>query len=358
MKTLVYCMFAATLLCGSRVAAQAVTYTNFIRQVQFPSLVQWDASVAASGEQLSSLAIDPGGARFELWTVLSSPLTSYLLSSSYVGTYIPVATVAIRSEDGSSAIPRTRADRPFYVDYTVTGLRSGVTDPVPSKSVNFYHHMQSYGVEGNGITGLDRTQATLVSQAVVNSNNDIVNGIAVPYTQTYLINSLPGADRTKVRGEERFSFFSLADYQAPASQLASQFIQIWPVADATMTGITPNQLIRFSLPQLTLKLNDLYPNSTTYAHVYKGEVQLGATGIIVPGSALVINDSVPQSPPAMVINKYDTVFTTDGRYTMEVITVTPFGIERLRAFDNQTQYYVTFSIDRTIKTNGSFTTME
>lgn len=40
-----YCLIAAGLLGGSRVAAQTATYTNFIRQVQYPSLVKWDASL-------------------------------------------------------------------------------------------------------------------------------------------------------------------------------------------------------------------------------------------------------------------------------------------------------------------------
>jgi hypothetical protein len=340
MKTFAYCLVAAVLCCGSRVAAQTVTYTNFIRQVQFPSAIQWDVSVEASGEQLSALAIDPGGARFELWTVMSSPLTSCLLSSSYVGTYIPVVEVEIRSEDGSSAIARTRADRPFYVDITVSGLLSGATDPVPSKSVTFLRHVQSYGTGGTGV-GIDRTQAALLSQSSIAANGT--------QNLTFAINSVPGADRAKVRGEERFSVYSLPDYQAPESQIGSKFIQIWPVADGSIAGITANQLIRYSVPQVTLTLNDLYPNSTTYAQVYKGNASLGSTGTIVPGSALVINDSIPVSR-VLLLSKYEEVFDSDGRWTMELITVTPFGTDRLA--------YVSFDVDRTLKANATFTTIE
>ena len=83
----------------------------------------------------------------------------------------------------------------------------------------------------------------------------------------------------------------------------TQFIQIWPVADGGITGIAANQLIRYSLPQLTMTLNDLYPYSTTYAQVYKGNAQLGVTGTVVPGSALVINDSVPASR-VLVVNRF------------------------------------------------------
>jgi len=340
MKTLHYGLLSVGLLCGSHAWSQTATYTNFIRQVQFPTGIQWDATVASTGEQLSALPINPGGARFELWTVKSSPLTSYLLDSNYVGTYIPLATVVVRSEDGSSPVPRTRADRPFFVDVTISGLLAGAADPVPSKSVKFLRHVQSYGVGGTGI-GINRTLAILHTQSSITTNGT--------QNLSFAINEVPGADRAKVRGEERFSIFSLADWQAPESQLASQFIQIWPVADGSIAGITSNQLIRYAVPPVTFTLNDLYPASTTYAQVYKGNPQLGVTGTIVPGSALVINDSVPQNR-VLVANNYESVFDSDGLWTMELLTVTPFGTDRLA--------YVSFTLDRTLKVFGTFTTIE
>ena len=257
-----------------------------------------------------------------------------------MGTYIPVSTVAISSEDPYSLIPRTRADRPFTVDIMVGGLLSGVTDPVPSKSVKFLRHVQSYGVGGTGIN-VDRTQATLLTQTSIAANG----------TQhlTFLVTSIPGADRSKVCGEERFSVFSLADYQAPESQLASKFIQIWPVADGSISGIATNQLIRYAVPQVSLTLNNLYPNSSTYAQVYLGSAQLGMTGTVVPGSSLIITDSVPASR-VLTLKNYEAVFTSDGVWTMELVTTTPFGIDRLA--------YVTFNVDRTMKLNGTITTVE
>ena len=345
MKATLTIVFAILALSASAGAEEIVSYVNYIRQYQMPAGPSWDASdiVPASGTKLSALAINPGGARFDMWTMRSSSvtgLTEHFLDTSYVGTYVPVASVVIRSEDNTSAIRRTRADRPFFVDVTVEGLLSGDTDPVPSKSVKFLRHVQDYGPGGTGI-GIDRTQAILMTQSSITTNGD--------QTLTFAVTSIPGADRSKVRGEERFSMFSLEDYQAPESQLASQYIQIWPVADGTISGITSNQLIRFSLPQLTLSLNDLYPHSTTYAQVYKGSPQLGKTGAIVPGSALVISDAIPQSR-VLSLSNYDSVFDTDGIWTMELVTQTPFGIDRLA--------YVTFNLDRTIEMNGSFTTIE
>lgn len=345
MKILNLCLVATTLALGFTSAVETVSYTNYIRQYQMPQGTTWDASstIAANGSKLSDLAINPGGARFDLWTVKSSSvsgLTSYLLDSSYVGTYVPIATVAVRSEDATGVVPRTRADRPFYVDVTVSGLLAGANDPEPSKSVNFLHHVQSYGSSGTGV-GIDRTQATLLTQTSTTTNGT--------QNLTFTLTAIPGGNRSKIRGEERFSIFSLEDYQAPASQLASKYIQIWPVADGTISGIAQSQLVRFSMPALTLDLKDLYPNSTTYAQVYKGNPVLGTTGIIVPGSSLIISDSVPNSR-TLSLSSYDNIFTSEGVWTMELITKTPFGTDRLA--------YLSFTLDRTIKMNVAVTTIE
>jgi hypothetical protein len=325
---------------GSAAMAQASLFTNFIRQVQMPTGVQWDATVAPIGEQLSALSIDPGGARFELWTVQTSPLKAFLLDTRYVGAYVPMAQVVITSEDNGGMVPRTRADRPFSVQITVGGLLTGDDVPNSSTKVKFLRHVQSYGIGGTG-ENIDRTQASLIAQSMLSANGTQV--------LTFTLNSIPFADRSKVRGEERFSFFSLADYQAPESQLASQFIQIWPVADGSIAGITPNQRIRMKLPALTFTLNDLYPSSTTYAQVYKGNAQLGMTGTIVPGSALAVQEAVPQNR-VLTVKDYGEVFSAEGRWTMELVTVTAFGMDRLA--------YVSFDLDRTFRIFGGTTTYE
>jgi hypothetical protein len=322
--------------------AIAQTYTNYLRQTQMPAGVTWDASstVASSGTQLSALAINPGGARFDLWTIYSSsPIKEYLLMTKYVSSYTPISDVVIRSEDPYPTIRRTRADRPFWVDITTTGLLSGATDPAASKSVTFLRHVQSYGVGGTGV-GIDRTQAILHSQASITQN-----GLQ---TLSYAVNAVPGGDRAKIRGEERFSVFSLEDYQAPASQLDSLFIQIWPVADGSIAGIANGSLIRYALPQLTITMNDLYPSSSTYLQYYQGDPVLGTTGRILPWS-LNISDSLPTSQ-VKTLDGYDNFFDSDGRWTIELLTVTPFGTDRLA--------YIWFDLDRTIEVNGTFTTIE
>ena len=336
-------LFAAVslLLPQSLLAQNGSTFTNIIRQVQLPDGPDWDVGVAVSGAVLSPLAIDPGVARFELWTIKATPLTEYLLDSRYVGTYVPLGNLKVRSEDPYTTIPRTRADRPFYVDVTINGLLSDAGAPDAAKNIKFLRHVQTYGAGGTGVS-INRDLATLHSQVMMTQNGT--------QTLTYVVNEVPGADRAKVRGEERFTLFSLPDYQVAAgSQLASQFIQIWPVADGNLAGITPNQMIRFSVPAVTVTLNDLYPSYHTYAQVYKGPPVLGTTGTIVPGSSLLINDTIPVSR-VLTLSNYDAVFDQDGQWTMELVTQTPFGLERM--------HHVTFQLDRTIQMNSSVTTVE
>ncbi|QTN32957.1 hypothetical protein HZ994_11695 [Akkermansiaceae bacterium] len=318
-------------------------YTNFIRQVQLPyepDRITRDVYVNSTGEQLSPLEINPGGARFELHTVKATPLTSYLLDTKYVGTYVPMAEISIRTEDPYTQIPRTRADRPFYVDINISGLLNGASDPVASKSVKLLRHVQSYGT-GDG-TAINRSQATLLSQSTVNQNGLM--------TLTYALSSVPGADRSKIRGEERFSVFTHADYQAPESQLASMFVQVWPVASGTISGISSGQTIQFTAPTLTLSINDIYPDSQVYAQAYRGNRRDdGFVGTILPGSAVIVKETVPQSRLLSVSN-WDYVITDDGIWTVELLTSTPFGIDRLS--------WVSFSVDRTITVNASVTTSE
>ena len=232
------------------------------------------------------------------------------------------------------------ADRPFEVEITINGLLAGAADPEASKTVKLLRHVQSYGAKGTG-DGIDRSQALLESQAMLTQNGS--------QTLAYSLTSIPSEDRTKVWGEERFSVYSLADEPAPESQIASKYVQIWPVADASISGISQNQRIRMKLPQLTLTLNDLYPDSKTYAQVYRGDPQLGTKGTLVPGTSLVINESV-SIDRVLVLDDYESVFDGDGRWTLEVLTITPFGIDRLA--------YVSFDIDRTLDLRGTISTME
>ncbi len=351
-STLIRCSFYSVLASSMALGQAEVGFTNFIRQIQYPSATVHDVGAAAaspvSGGTPSSLAIDPGGARFELWTVKSDPLTSYLLDHKYVGASAPLAEVKITTEDTdlSTGIPRTRADRPFTVDIRIDGLVTLVEQPTAPKSllsVKLLRHVQSYG-EGGTDTNIDRGQASLIKQESLTQNAD--------YQRSYAVTSIPNGNLIKIRGEERFSVFSLADQatKAPESQLASQRVQVWPVADATIAGIANNAKIRYSMPDLTLSMRDLYPNSQTFAQIYKGAESLGTVGIKLPPIKSVYGSVPVDAVLILKGNDLDAAITDDGKWTLEILTSTPFGIDRLA--------HVSFSVDRKLKVNSSVTTVE
>jgi hypothetical protein len=336
------CLLLTTFLLALSPSAfgQSTGYTFFVRQVQMPAEAGWDITVAQTGSQLSPLAINPFGARFELWAVRSSPLTSYLLDTTYVNSYVPVANVQIQTEDPYTVIPRTRADRPYYVSITVSGLSTDPAAPAAAKSVKLLRHAQAYTPTGDG-SNINRSLATLISQGSLSQN-----GFQV---LQYEVNAVPGANRTKVRGEERFSVFSLADYGAPESQLNSQFLQIWPMSEASVTGISTTSVIKGIAPDVTISLTDLYPESVTHAQVYPGPPALDTAGTIVPGASLVVSGTVPRNEQFFLKN-WDAAIPTDGQWTLEVLTTTPFGVDRLA--------FTTFTVDRAIKVNGAVTSVD
>lgn len=340
MKTTLPQLLLGAILLVAGSLAQSQDFTYFIRQIQMPDNLAYDVSVTQEGSRFSEFAVNPEGARFELWTVKSDPLTSYLLDTTYVNSYIPVAEVKVVTEDPYEVIPRTRADRPFTVNITLNGLSSDPTAPEAAQSVKLLRHTQAYQNKGTG-KNTNRGNATLVSQGSISSNGD--------HSLSYALTSIAGSDRSKVRGEERFSIFSLADYQAPESQLDSAFVQIWPVADATLTGIQDGAKITERVPEIEIELQDLYPDSWTYAQVYKGTPALGTNGIMVPGSSIVIDSSVPRDE-TIILRDWDRVLRSDGTWTLEVLTITPFGADRLA--------YRTFEVERALRINGAVTSVE
>ncbi|MCW1915690.1 hypothetical protein OJ996_19040 [Luteolibacter sp. GHJ8] len=249
----------------------------------------------------------------------ASPHDEYLLGITTIGTYLPAAAVTIYTEDPYPSIPRTRADRPIEVQVNIHNILPYPGYPESSKVAILHRHVQSYGTTGTGHP-LDRNSATLISQSEFTANGNFV--VPIP------LNAIPGTNRTKVRGEERFTVLSKPGDQTPGYILDSQLVQVWPVADATISGISQGHLIGASVPQLTLQLNDLYPSSTTWAQVYKGTSQNGITGTTIPGSSVVLNGSVPANR-TITIADYGSVFDADGLWTMELLTKTPFGTDRL-----------------------------
>src|SRR6476660_5506496 len=83
---------------------------------------------------------------FQLWasyTKADNTLAIVKLDEKTVGTFLPTVAIATSSED--PYVPTcTRADRPYTVSVSVSGLLSGASDPAYSKSVLLKRGYQIY----------------------------------------------------------------------------------------------------------------------------------------------------------------------------------------------------------------------
>ena len=312
--------------------ANPAGYQFLIQQEQLQGPA-YQMPVGQAGQALAPLVLGETGSKFELWAVRLSPPAFYLLDTAVVSPYLPEARVTIRSEDPYPMLPRTRADRPFEVDVTVQGIVNTPEAADSLKGVTLVRHGQSYGPGGTGAQ-LDRDQATLLSETPVTADGQ--------QTLTFSVNGIPGGAGPAARGEERFSLVSLPGFELPGPMvISSRTIQVWPVAAGTISGLAPGQTIGPGLPEITIGLNDLYPSSTTFAQVYPGNPQPGVSGTILPGSTGVVDDSVP-ADRTLVLRNYGAAFDSNGLWTLEVLTRTPFGTDRI------TQ--VTFSVQDLVTT--------
>jgi hypothetical protein len=237
-----------------------------------------------------------------------------------------------------------RADEPFTVNVKVDGLLSpGIG--VPEAALNVYLQQLSLDYDDD----LNRAPVDGTAQEVLTDDFFIVENTEIQRTG---MTKLESDVFFKERGEEIFRAFALPDANLDWLQIASGRIQVWPIADVVITGMSPGAKITRSLPDLTINLTDLYPDSTTTVQIYKGTQALGTTGTLIEGSRVSFNSIVPQDSQILV-RSWDRYAPDDGTYTLEVITVTPFdnrAPERLA--------WLTFEVDRTIKMNGSATTSE
>jgi hypothetical protein len=319
------------LLCSPAFAA-GEGYVNFIRQIQQDTGVVWSMPVNPKGESASPLTLESKGALFQLWTIEQAAAKDYLLDQKLVGAYLPAASIRITTQDPYSRVPRTRADQPFTVTYQVSGLLSGPGVPEAATKVLMEHHAKAYPAGKNTLNPTSVLSGTPVSSAYIASNG------TVPLTFT--TTSIPGSDPTQASGEEHFVIHALGDGSVSQTQLATAHVQICPVASGSIAGIAPGEKIRYNAPPLTVTLKDLYPSSYTWLQVYPGEARLNTSGETVTGSELVLDQDRPHSD-IIPVSDYDTLFPDDGVYTIELLTQTPFGIDRLD--------HVTVNVDRKLE---------
>jgi hypothetical protein len=311
------------------VHAAGEDFVNFVRQHQKTTGVVWSMPVQAEGEAPSQLPLEEGGALFQLWTIDQSNARDFLLDQKLVGAYLPSASITIKTLDPYSIVPRTRADQPFSVTVNGAGLLAGTDLPEAATRVLLEHHTAAYDAEKTAIPAAKAISGTPLSSAYLGTNGST--------TLTFPVTNLQAADPTTASGEEHFVVHALGDESAAQTQLATARVEVWPVASGKIEGITEGDRVRFHAPAITVSLTDLYPRSNTWLQVYQGTPRLDTVGTKVTGSVLVL-DQDRGADRLLTVSDYDTALPEDGTYTIELLTETPFGIDRLD--------HITFIVDR------------
>lgn len=321
--------------------ADSSDYVNFIRQIQQDNGVEWDLTIAPTGEAVSPSGVSEDGSHFELWSIHNTTAFEYLLDEQFVTSYTPNGLIEIITNDPYEPVPRTRVDQPFRVRVTVNGLLDSTdptypTAPDAAKFVDYKHATFSYPDGEHSLENVADPVGLLIEEGEISGNS--VSHVTFGGT------NLTGPDLTLVEGEEVFTVSARADFGVSATVLDSQRVQVWPIAQAQLSGYSSTAHYQ-EVPPVTLRLYELYPSSTTYLRIYPGPPQDSPTNaVIASDSVVVIEDSIPQDR-TLVLKNLDRLFTEEGPHTVEVLHETPFGVDILRSGS--------ISVDRTVIIAGS-----
>lgn len=334
---LVPLLIVSSLVLGSAMASP----NNFIRQIQMVNgaNVVVDFPVEALTGEVISQALVADMSVFQLYaTHIKSDNTSELikLDEKSVGTFLPHVTLETFSEDPH--VPTcTRADRPYGVRTTVSGMLEGDLIPDYAKSVLVGRSYKLYSPNTYTPTGEEGEYA--------NSHVFRSNGT---FTDPAILQRLPVASPTRAVGVEITTAYTRPEAGTALGELASAEVIVWPVATASIDNLQEGATY-FRMPRLvSITLRDAYPRSTTYAQIYKGHESLGTQGTVLPHTVtqyghLENSSELPQNT-WVALGDLSSHVPDEGEYTIEVLTITPFnnGVpERLA--------HVSFVIHRAIK---------
>ncbi len=324
-------------------AAHTVTAQDFIRQTQLDDGLTIDHHIHTdSGDMVSLLPLPLEGSKFDLFARGNGDDTNlYWLDSKVINAYMPRATLVLQSEDPAYP-PRTRADRPYTLEFEVTGMLDDPEAPDYARQVLLRHTGGAYPGEHYSFPGNSGMGSALIGP------DRIIAGNLSETSQTLTFLEHSTGDPTKTKGEETYTIFSLSgESSTNGVPLASQTIRIFPVGTGEIRGVTEGQVFLHRLPNLEFRLRDMYPRSLTYAQLYEGPADLGATGVPIAVTVREYNTIIPQNENIRVEDWGDYI-SRDGIYTIELLTITPFNDQQPERLD-----HVTFEVKRTVRVDAS-----
>ena len=310
-------------------------YSSLIRQKQQTTGVEWDMPVNLMGDRQAPQEMEEGGALFQLWTINTIDNGDFLLDQKLVGAYLPKSTVTITALDEYDGVPRTRIDQPFTVTIETSNLLSGSGIPNAAKYVFVERHLSSDPDGSLAIPEADAIANSPYSSGYIGSNGDLV--------LQYDASALQAPERFKAGGKEYFVTHMLRDGTFPQTQIGAAHIQVWPKATGEFTGISDGDIIRGEAPVITVRLEDLYPDSDTYLLLTDENAAPGEVPTIILGSQLVLDQEFPEDR-VLNVDEYSDLFQHDGDYTIELFSDTPFGRESFGSAN--------FTVNRAMRVNA------
>ncbi|WP_018971006.1 hypothetical protein [Rubritalea marina] len=241
---------------------------------------------------------------FELVSInIEDPSDSYILDTKTVYASAPQAEIAIVSDSTATGIPRTRADKPFYVTYSVKNLQA-VEDTRLNSAILVYQ------TTGGKVFDENITQNTSAKEK--------------SYSPMSLFS---GETAESLHGTVTFSLVENNGTESYNDEFANQEVLILPKHSGSISGIEEGETYS-SLPSVQFDVANVYPQATMQVRLFKSDnpsnykaIECGAT-FINPKDELM----TPESLGATSLN--NGYLDSGGEWTLQwVHTSTAWGEE-------------------------------
>lgn len=302
----------ASLLCSATLPATVLAdeAVTILRRTEAKTGVIWDMPATPHGEEFLAEATAHRTALYEQWLVGGNPWET-LVDQRIAGASLPSVRLTIRTLDPDGKTPRTRVDQGFNVDVAISGLLSGLDLPPSMSRLLLERHIAT--TSENPLTNPPHSRGFLCD-----------NGKT---SLSFPASGITAEDPTKAKGEEIFMIHTLAGTGKLPTQLATARVQVLPVASGAIHGIRHGaKLDPSSPPDLTISLNDLYPNSETHLLLFKGRQFNGSEPIVLSTCPIRSEQCEDRT---LTISDLASRITSGGFHTLALVSDTIYGRELL-----------------------------
>lgn len=330
-----------TTLLLSALSCSAADYINYIRETHFLSDDPLERPVIEMHNDISNADTTMGKLGvlnktvYDLYVLETAILKEHHLDTKTVYTDAPAAALSITSDDIKTDRPRTRADKPFYVTYTLKNLtpESELDNPRFNSVI-----LQSESSDGKTTT------------EKLTKNTDLAKKVAYWPLDLMSTAETTRVDPTAVSGEIKFTINE--NRSRNADEFASQSILVLPKHKGTLRGLEAGEKYR-TMPTITLDLVNMYPGSTAVLYVYKNDNPSNVKYISGNGKLLALkNDGITPTDSTHTVNDAKVFFADEvdeeGEWTLVwELTGTPW--------EDETIAKIPFTMLKTLKVRASIT---